>query len=382
MFQREIENRISGYKKKYKAIALVGPRQSGKTTLAKHCFPNHEYISLENPDRRLTAVEDPRGFLHDIKGSCILDEIQNAPNLLSYLQEILDNKSDTRQFILTGSNSLKLNEEISQSLAGRVRILTILPLSHSELPEEKRINSLDEAMYTGLYPRIFDEDLNPNDWSADYYQTYIQKDVRTLLNVKNLAQFDRFVRICAGRVGQLCSFSSMSGDVGVSQPTAVEWTSILEASYILFKLQPHFNNFNKRVIKSPKLYFYDTGLLCYLLRINSADQLISHPLRGAIFENWIISSVHKQFYSNATEPPTYFWRDQHGHEIDLILDQGQVLFPIEIKSAKTFSKSWVESLDWFNKLQDYNSGQVLYGGEKDMTFKSYNIRSWNCDNYV
>lgn len=377
MFERIISTKLKSYQRSYRAIALVGPRQSGKTTLARHCFPKHRYISLEDPDSRNRATEDPKGFLGSIDGNCVLDEVQYTPDLFSYLQKILDDKGDKRQFILTGSNSFQLNGKISQSLAGRVRLLNVLPLLRSEIPSELRAASVDETLRVGSYPRIFDENLEAYEWYSDYYNTYVQKDVRSLVNVADLAQFDRFVRICAGRASQLTQYSSIASEVGISQPTAVRWASILESSFLVFRLQPHFRNFNKRIIKSPKIYFYDTGLLCYLLRIQSANQLNGHPLRGAIFENWVVSEIYKHYFAQAKEPALYFWRDQHGHEVDLVLDNSDSLYPIEIKSGATFNSEWTAILDWFNELQSFKQSMVVYGGNESFSFKDSEVRAWS-----
>lgn len=376
MFNRKIQNTLNELSSSIRAIALLGPRQSGKTTLSKIQFPEHQYFSLENPNIQSRVLEDPIGFLKSISGNCILDEVQNTPELLSYLQEILDNKNDKRQFVITGSNSFQLNQNISQSLAGRIRIFTILPFSRSEIPDNLQQKELDTALWTGSYPRIYDEGLPAQDWLADYYNTYVQKDVRTLLNVSDLTQFDRFIRVCAGRCGRLSEFSSIASEVGISQPTAVRWAGILEASFILFRLQPHFKNFNKRIIKSPKLYFYDTGLLCFLLRIQSPEQLSTHPLRGEIFENWVISEYFKLYFSQGKEPALYFWRDQHGHEVDLVIDTSTHLFPIEIKSSASFNPDWGQNLTWFNKLQNFNDSMVVYGGDESFKFKEMEVKSW------
>lgn len=381
-FQRFITEKLKGYLDSYKAIAVIGPRQSGKTTLVKHAFPEFEYRSLENPDTRLRAIEDPRLFLSSFSSDVVLDEIQNTPELFSYLQEIIDERSDTRKFILTGSNSFQISEKISQSLAGRVKILKVFPLLYEELPQQIKdsyflIDDLDKVMLNGLYPAIYERSISPSDWHADYYSTYVQKDVRSTLNIQDLGQFDRFVRVCASRVGQIAQYSEIATDVGISQPTAVKWASVLEASFILFKLQPHYKNFGKRIIKSPKLYFYDTGLLCFLLRIKSPDQLLNHPLRGSIFENWVVSELHKYYYTLAQEPPLYFWRDQHGHEIDLIKDMGDVLFPIEIKSGTTFHRDWLKNIQWFNKLQNFSKSYVVYGGKESFPHAEAEIVSWS-----
>ncbi len=361
---------------RYKALALVGPRQSGKTTLAKNTFPKYQYLSLENPDHRARAEEDPRLFLSSIKESVILDEVQNVPDLFSYLQEILDDRSDTRQFILAGSNSFKLNEKIAQSLAGRIRIFHILLFVYEEIPKKNRIDDLDEFLTTGLYPRIYDEKLPASEWFSSYYQTYLQKDVKSLLNVSDITQFDRFVRLCAGRAGQLGDFAAIASEVGVSQPTAVRWTTVLESSFICFRLAPFFRNFNKKIIKTPKIYFFDTGLLCQLLRITSADQLVTHPMRGAIFENYVISEFIKISYILGHEPPVYFWRDQHGHEIDLTIDQANDPISIEIKSGSTFRAEWLKDLIWFSKLQKNPDLHLIYGGDEEFQSREVNVVPW------
>jgi hypothetical protein len=353
----------------------MGPRQSGKTTLSKKLFPDFEYYTFESPDLRSRVLSDPKSFLNALQ-SAVLDEVQKVPDLLSYLQEILDDPSDPRKLILTGSNNLLLHEKISQSLAGRTRIIELFPLQRDELPEEERIDGIYETLRFGGYPRIFDQNLNPTEWLEDYYRTYVERDVRLLLNVGDLNTFDRFVRLCAGRVGQLVNYDSLASDAGISQPTAKSWLSVLQASYICFLLEPHYRNFNKRMIKSPKLYFLDTGLLCYLLRIKSSDQIPSYPLIGSIFENWVISEIKKSFHHHGMEAPIYFWRDQHGHEVDLVVDQGNFLFCMEIKSGQTFQKSFLNSIAWLNKLQNRRSGACIYGGDKNFQINDIRVASW------
>jgi len=376
MYSREAEKYIAGVRSQYRCITIMGPRQSGKTTLSKKLFPDLEYFSFESPDLRSRVLLDPKSFLNSIQ-SAILDEVQKVPELLSYIQEILDDPSDSRKLILTGSNNLLLHEKISQSLAGRTRIVELFPLQREELTREERIDDRYEAMLFGGFPRIFDRKLNPTEWLEDYYRTYVERDVRLLLNIGDLNTFDRFVRLCAGRAGQLISYDSLASDAGISQPTAKSWLGVLQASYICFLLEPHYRNFNKRVIKSPKLYFVDTGLLCYLLRIKSPDQVVSHPLIGSIFENYIISEIKKSFHHHGMEAPIYFWRDQHGHEVDLVVDRSDALFCLEIKSGQTFQKNFLDPIKWLNRLQNQQRGACIYGGNDSFQTDGVMVRGWN-----
>ena len=375
MYKRTLEKYISSIRSKYKCITIMGPRQSGKTTLSKKLFPKFQYFTFESPDLRSRVLLDPRAFLKTIS-SAVLDEIQKVPELLSYIQEILDDPLDKRRLVLTGSNNLLLQEKISQSLAGRTRIIELLPLERNELPKKDKIENIYASLYFGSYPRIFNEKLDPTEWLGDYYRTYVERDVRLLLNVGDLNAFDRFVRLCAGRVGQLLSMDSLASDAGITQPTAKSWLSVLQTSYICFFLEPHYRNFSKRIIKSPKLYFNDSGLLCYLLRINSPEQIQSHPLIGSIFENWVISEIKKSYHHHGKEAPLYFWRDQHGHEVDLVVDKGTNLFCIEIKSGQTFQKNFLDSIVWLNKLQSQSTGACIYGGDQNFQVNEINIQSW------
>ncbi len=375
MYTREIEKYISQVQPKYRCITIMGPRQSGKTTLCKRLFPGFQYFTFESPDLRSQVLLDPRSFLNSLQ-SAILDEVQKVPEILSYIQEILDDPLDSKRLILTGSNNLLLHEKISQSLAGRTRIIELFPLQRKELPETERAPDPYEALFFGGYPRIFDKKLNPTEWLEDYYRTYVERDVRLLLNIGDLSTFDRFIRLCAGRAGQLISYDSLASDAGISQPTAKSWLSVLQATYICFLLEPHYRNFNKRIIKSPKLYFTDTGLLCYLLRIRSKDQLATYPLIGSIFENWVISEIKKSFHHNGMEAPIYFWRDQHGHEVDLVIDRGDSLFCMEIKSGQTFQQDFLSSIIWLNNLQNQKSGACIYGGNKNFEINEIIVRSW------
>lgn len=380
MFKRRIAPRLASYRKR-RCIALVGPRQSGKTTLARGTFPAHEYRSLENPDLRRRALDDPRGFLESIRSDVILDEVQAVPELLSYLQEVLDDPNDRRQFVLTGSNSLRLNERIAQSLAGRVRILSVFPLVHQEIPTEIRPQEKHDAVFRGSYPRVYNENLDPSEWYGDYYNTYVQKDVRQLLEIQNLGQFDAFLRLLAGRTGNLANFSSLASEVGVSQPTAARWLRVLEASHLVIRLEPHFRNFNKRITKSPKLYFLDTGLACSLLRITNAAQLENHPLRGALYETWVVAEAIKGYSALGQDPPLYFWRDQHGHEVDLLVDCSTHLHPMEIKIGSTFQPSWLKNVRWLNELQEYHQGHLIYGGDEAFSYQGVQVVPWHAADF-
>ncbi len=335
-----------------------------------------DYYNMEDLSFRSRVSEDPKSFFSNVKNDIIIDEVQEWPEILSYIQILTDDENWKHRFILTGSNSLTLSDNISQSLAGRVRIFQILPLSLRELPLEKRPQTISEALFKGLYPRIYWQDLDPQEWISSYVQTYIQKDVRQIIQLENLMTFDRFLRLLAGRVGQVLNYSSLANDVGVSVPTIKSWISILEASYVVYLLMPHHRNFNKRIIKSPKLYFYDTGIVSFLLRIHSPAILDDHPLRGYIFKNWVVGEKIKRFINRGQISPYYFWRDQHGHEVDLAEDLGKHLYLTEIKSALTFNSEFVQNILWLNELQKQNVGEVIYGGEEEFVFKNINIRSW------
>lgn len=377
MFKRQLSNKILEFSKKHRCLSLIGPRQSGKTTLCKALFPKYTYFSFENPDTKDRFNMDPKGFLDSIQQNVIFDEVQNVPHLFSYLQEILDQPDLKQKFILTGSNNLKLNQKISQSLAGRTKILELLPLSYQEIPKKRTSKNLNSVLLQGGYPRIFNEELEPQDWLGDYFFTYVEKDIRSTLQIQDATTFNRYCRLLAGRVGQLINHQSLSGDLGITQPTAKSWLSLLETTYICFTLSPHYKNFNKRLTKSPKVYFYDTGLLCYLLRIQNEDQLDIHPLRGQIFENWIISETFKTFRNKSLEAPLYFWRDQHGHEVDLVLDRSTYLDLYEIKTGKTFQKDFLKNLQWLNKLQnDLGHCHVIYGGDESFKVQGCKIHPW------
>ncbi len=376
MINREAEKELKTLSAQFKAVALVGPRQSGKTTLARHVFSNKPYVSLENPDSRRFAIDDPRGFLSQYPTGAVIDEAQRAPEIFSYLQQIIDEDSTPGKFIITGSNNFLLQENISQSLAGRIAYIYLLPFSISELPSRFR-SDLNELIFKGFYPPIYDQPVEAYKWHSNYVRTYIERDVRQIKNITNLNLFERFVKLCAGRIGQLLNMNSLAIEVGVDNKTIASWIGILESSFILFRLQPHYKNFNKRVVKMPKLYFYDTGLACYFLGINSPNQLKNHPLSGSLFENFIIGELVKKIYNQGKNQNLYFWRDNTGHEVDIIIDRTDGLFPIEIKSGKTITPDYVKGIHFWQKISNTNQGMVIYsGGIKQKQSNGIEILSW------
>ena len=377
MVKREIEPLLHKLASQYPALAITGPRQSGKTTLARMAFPQKAYVSLENPDIRELATQDPRAFLAKYADGAIFDEVQNCPALFSYLQEILDSSRKPGRFVLTGSRHFGPMAGITQSLAGRVAMVHLLPFSCREAYGE-RPPSLDETIWRGLYPPIHDRDLDPPTWYANYVQTYIERDVRALVNVRDLTTFQRFVRLCAGRVGQLLNLSQLGAETGVTHNTARAWLSILEASFVIFMLQPHHRNFNKRIIKTPKLYFYDTGLACWLLAIRTPEQLETHPLRGALFENWVIAELLKGRFNRGLPLNFYFWRDRAGHEIDLLIETAGRLIPVEIKSGQTINADFFVGIEHWETLARPRQPKawLIYAGQEDHQRKTTHILSW------
>lgn len=378
--QRAVAQTLAHLATKFPVIALLGPRQSGKTTVAQETFPRHTYFSLEDPDIRIRLQEDMRSFLEaDYGEGVIIDEFQNEPQIVSYIQGIVDKNYRPGYFILTGSHNFLMNQAITQSLAGRVGIMTLLPLSVQELKEHSAAPlSLNEMLFTGSYPALYSRNFLPAEFYGNYLNTYVEKDVRQLINLVKLTDFQKFIRLCAGRIGQLLEVSSLADDCGISVPTVKAWLSILEASYIIFLLQPHFVNFSKRLVKSPKIYFYDTGLACYLLRIISVDQLSEHYLRGGLFESFILSDMKKHFYNKGEEPPLYFWRDNHQNEIDCIIDYGTKLVPVEIKSSKTFNERFFEKLGYYSEIarSDSRESSVVYGGDDEFALSKGRVVSW------
>jgi predicted AAA+ superfamily ATPase len=348
LINRTIEPYLRKAFKHYPVVTVTGPRQSGKTTLVRKVFPNLPYANLEHPPTREFAQSDPESFLDQFPESAILDEIQRVPELTSYIQVRVDAQQRNSRYILTGSHQYSLREAINQSLAGRTAILRLLPLSLEELGTQDH-PSTDTLLWRGAYPRVHTQSIPPAQAYADYFETYIERDLRQILNIKDLTLFERFVRLCAGRVGQLLNLNSLASDVGVSQPTAREWVSVLESSFVIFRLQPWHSNVAKRYIKTPKLYFCDTGLAIWLSGITEAQQLQNHPLRGNFYENLVISEVLKHNYNTGNSRPLHFFRDQTGNEIDLLIQHGSRHLPVEIKSGQTLSPAWLDRLRWFRK---------------------------------
>ncbi|MBI1321482.1 MAG: DUF4143 domain-containing protein [Candidatus Hydrogenedens sp.] len=375
MIKREIEAELRAAAAEYPVVTIVGPRQSGKTTLARLVFPDKPYYSLEEPDIRLQASEDPRGFLAGVPNGAVLDEIQRLPELLSYIQGLVDASPEPGRFVLTGSHQPQLHEAVSQSLAGRTAVLTLWPFSMPELKTYREAWSPFELMVTGGYPRVHDRQLDPRRFYNGYVQTYVERDVRILLELRDLDVFQKFLKLLAGRIGQLVNYSSLSNDVGVSVSTIKNWLSVLMATYLVVELQPYFENVSKRVVKSPKLYFTDVGLAAYLLGIHDADQAARDPLRGALFENLILTEVLKGAYNRGYRPQVYFYRDSNGNEVDLVIREGRRLIPIEIKSASTFTPDFIRGI---RRLQEASpdagpSGFVLYSGDRDFVFKETRV---------
>lgn len=377
MINRDAEKKSQALAKKFKALAITGPRQSGKTTIAKKLFKNKPYVSLENPDTRSFAEKDPRRFLSQFPDGAILDEVQRVPDLFSYLQEILDDTKKKGLFILTGSNNFTMQGNISQTLAGRIGFINLLPLSFNEL-KNTRFKSFDENkfMLHGGYPAVYDEKHNPSDWYMSYIRTYVERDVRQLKNIGMLYSFEKFMRLCAARTGQELNMSNLSIEAGVDVKTIQSWLGILENSFIIFLLRPHFKNFNKRVVKRPKLYFYDTGLACALLGIHTAKELSLNMYRGHLFESMVISEILKTRFNNALPSDLYYWRDNSGHEIDIIIDRAGHLFPVEIKSTQTPMEHLFGNIQFWNSLSKNKGGAVIYSGKSQDRSKHFKFINW------
>jgi hypothetical protein len=383
MIHRTIQDKIVQVAQKLPVITITGPRQSGKTTLAKHLFPNHTYVNLELSDNRELATTDPRSFFALHPPNLILDEVQRTPNLLSYIQGIVDERKQNGQFILTGSENLLLSEKVNQSLAGRTYIATLLPLSLEELQGIPiSFSNYLPYLQKGFYPRLYDSDLTTSEWLPSYIQTYVERDIRQLINVRNLRQFQTFLKLCAGHIGQIINYTALSNAVGVNDKTIKEWLSILEATYIAFTLPPYYNNFKKRLIKSPKLYFYDTGLACTLLGIRDESSLIWHPLQGGLFENFIIVELLKRHFNRGLWPQFYFWRDNTGTEVDCLIESEGKVLAIEIKSTQTLTSFPTGNLKKLTTLMSNNMSNnrvepyIVYGGEHSFDNQEIKVLSW------
>lgn len=374
IIKREIETSLKDLSKKYPVVTITGPRQSGKTTLVKYVFKNKPYLNLEAPDIREFATTDPRGFLNQIPDGAIIDEIQRVPELLSYIQVIVDEKRINGMFILTGSQQFELSNSISQSLAGRTALLKLLPFSISELLPRYAKLDVNELLYRGFFPRIYDHNLNPTKTLSDYFETYVERDLRELIQIKNLMVFQKFVKMCAGRVGQLLNLQNLANDVGISHTTAREWLTLLQASYVVFLLEPHYANIKKRLIKSPKLYFYDVALASFLLGIENKTHIVSHPLRGNLFENMVVIDLLKKRFNNAKQNNLVFYRDSNGNEVDILYKIGARLLPIEIKAGETISQDYVKGICSFEKIiENPFGGIVAYAGNQTQTRGNINV---------
>ncbi len=378
MISRLLKDETLASMKEFKCICITGPRQSGKTTLAKSCFPHLPYISLEDPDVANAAANDGRKFLQQFPKGAILDEVQRVPDLFRYLQTHLDKNKRNGQFVLSGSNNFLLQENISQSLAGRVAYIDLLPFSLQEIQAAKKKLTIDEYIFNGGYPSVITAQSTAARWLPNYIKTYLDRDVRLLRNVGNMRQFQQFVFLCAARAGQLLNIQSIAKAINVDHKTIQAWLSVLESSYIIYLVQPYYTNFNKRVIKAPKLYFYDTGILCYLLGIKSSTALRKHEMYGNVFENYVMTEIvknraNKQQYGNVS-----FFRDSAGNEVDVILEKDGQVIPVEIKAAKKSDSGMMKNLTWWQKLSRQQEGVIVYQG-KDQFNEINNIQWLNWD---
>ncbi len=379
MIKRLLGEKIKNAAKKMPIIAVTGPRQSGKSTLVQEVFSDYTYTNLEDIERRKFALQDPKGFLQLIGNKAIIDEVQYAPELLSYIQVIVDRDKIAGQFVISGSQNLLLMQSISQSLAGRVAIFNLLPFSLQEIQDTNfALPTYENYILKGFYPRIYDLDLDPMTWLLDYIQTYVERDVRQLINVSDLGVFRQFLEICAGRIGQLVNFSEIGNVIGVSYQTVNKWLSVLQTSYIVHLVRPYHQNYNKRIVKTPKLYFYDTGLACALMNLRNIDDLNRHFAKGALFENFIINEVLKNHLNQHLTPKHYFWNAAGAAEIDLLLDIGGQLFPIEIKSGRTINMSFFDSLKYFQPLSGAISEHsfLVYGGDEVQKRSLAQVLGW------
>lgn len=384
MIERTLSEYVLHGAKSMPVVAISGPRQSGKTTLVKHIFPDYPYVTFEDLEIREFSKSDPKGFLSQYPDGVILDEIQYVPELFSYIQVIVDEKKVNGLFILTGSQNFSFLSNVTQSLAGRVFIYELLPFSHKELRHSKfALDTYEDYIFKGFYPRIYDHNLRPSEWLNSYIKTYIERDIREISNLGNLSTFQQFLKICAGRTGQILNLSSIGDEIGISYHTVKKWLSILEATYIIFLLPPLYKNLNKRITKSPKLYFYDTGLVAFLLGIRSVDQVYSHYLKGGLFETFILSELKKQILHRGKNIPLFFWRDHNGNEVDCLYEIGNDFTAIEIKSGRTIKNSFFSGLNYWKKLTTTPSENLflIYGGDENQSRSYGNVTSWRDLNF-
>ena len=379
MIPRTLKEKTEHLAQMYPIVTLTGPRQSGKSTLLKTSFPDYRYVSLEDIDVREFAQEDPRGFLDTYGDMVIIDEAQRVPSLFSYLQTHVDKADKSGMFLLAGSHNLQLMDQVNQSLAGRTAILRLLPFSHREMADGGILpKTISEEIFMGSYPRIYDKEIPPTDYYPYYIQTYVERDVRQVKNIGDLGRYVRFLKLCAGRIGQVLNISSLANDCDIAVSTASSWLSLLEASYICYTLKPDWNNYAKRLVKSPKLYFYDTGLACSLLGIQSAEQLDTHFLRGGLFENMVVNDFVKQAWNQGCETDLRFWRDSQGNEVDLLVYDSDSVEAYEIKSGATYNDEYFNSISKWAKLSgiDVEHLHVIYGGKQEMLTSRGKLIAW------
>ena len=376
---RQITAAITSLLPKYPILAITGPRQSGKTTLLKEAFPTYRYVSLENPDNRAYAADDPVGFLKTYDNQVIFDEVQRTPALFSYLQTTVDDSGQRGQFILSGSQNFHLIERITQSLAGRVALFKLLPFDTSELKPEGLLKDWKSMMMQGFYPAVYDRELDPSIFYANYLQTYIDRDVATLTNVQDMRRFRNFIGLCATRNAQLLNLSNLANECGISQPTAKSWLSILESSYVIFLLQPYYENFSKRIVKTPKLYFYDVGLVAFLLGLRSSDGLNDQTPIGSLFENLVVADIIKKNHHSYQLQDYWFWRDANGHEVDLLTNRAGGFDIFEIKATQTILPKLFQGMDYFASITagKTKTKTLIYGGEENQDRTKYAVRTWD-----